>query len=125
MVRAVEASLASIAADPNSREVRLRALDKDYEFHKDLVDFQSNEIISKHYSLNAARLRLFRINIGEPLERLDIAAREHVGILDAYRKGNVDLAVSRLAKHIQISREHTLGLRPMRPMGNAAWRAKD
>lgn len=119
MVRSVEASLASIAAEPNSREVRLRALDKDYEFHKDLVDFQGNEIVSKHYSLNAARLRLFRINIGEPLKRLDVAAREHLGILDACRRGNVDLAVSRLAKHINISREHTLGLRPMRPMGSA------
>jgi DNA-binding GntR family transcriptional regulator len=119
MVRSVEASLASIAADSNSREVRLRALDKDYEFHKDLVDFQGNEIVSKHYSLNAARLRLFRINIGEPLKRLDVAAREHLGILDACRRGNVDLAVSRLAKHIKISREHTLGLRPMRPMGSA------
>jgi DNA-binding GntR family transcriptional regulator len=116
MAGGVEASLASIAADPNSRDVRLRALDKDYEFHKELVDFQGNEIISKHYSLNAARLRLFRINIGEPLKRLDVAAREHLGILDACRKGNADLAVSRLAKHIEISREHTLGLRPMRPM---------
>jgi DNA-binding GntR family transcriptional regulator len=125
MVRGVEASLASIAADPSSREVRLRALDKDYEFHKDLVTFQGNEIISKHYSLNAARLRLFRINIGEPLKRLDVAAREHLGILDACRKGNADLAASRLAKHIEISREHTLGLRPMRPMGSAARRQKD
>ena len=121
----VEASLASIAADPINREVRLRALDKDYEFHKDLVDFQGNEIISKHYSLNAARLRLFRINIGEPLKRLDVAAREHLGILDACRKGNVDLAVARLGKHIEISREHTLGLRPMRAMGSARRRLKD
>jgi DNA-binding GntR family transcriptional regulator len=117
LARSVEASLASIEVDPNSREVRLRALDKDYEFHKDLVDFQGNEIVSKHYSLNAARLRLFRINIGEPLKRLDVAAREHLGILDACRKGNVDLAVSRLTNHIEISREHTLGLRPMRSMG--------
>ena len=117
LVRSVEASLASIEADLDSREVRLRALDKDYEFHKDLVDFQCNEIISKHYSLNAARLRLFRINIGEPLRRLDVAAREHLRILEACRKGNADLAVSRLTNHIEISREHTLGLRPMRSMG--------
>ena len=125
MVLGVEASLLSIATDPNSREVRLRALDKDYEFHKDLVDFQGNEIISKHYSLNAARLRLFRINLGEPLKRLDTAAREHLGILDACRRGNIDIAVSRLAKHIKISREHTLGLRPMRPMGSTLRRPKD
>ena len=117
LARSVEASLAAIEADPNSREGRLRALDKDYEFHKDLVAFQGNEIVSKHYSLNAARLRLFRINIGEPLERLDVAAREHLSILDACRKGNADLAISRLTRHIAISREHTLGLRPMRPMG--------
>jgi len=120
VVQSVEATLACIQADPTSREVRLRALDSDYEFHKHLVDFQGNDIISKHYSLNAARLRLFRINIGEPLERLDTAAQEHLGILDACRRKNADLAVSRLAKHIEISREHTLGLRPMRSMSEEA-----
>ena len=69
--------------------------------------------ISKHYRLNAARLRLFRINIGEPLQRLDIAAQEHLEILAACRRRDADLAVTRLARHIEISREHTLGLRPM------------
>ncbi len=118
----VEASVAAIAADPTSSEVRLKALERDYEFHRGLIEFLNNDIISKHYSLNAARLRLFRINIGEPLKRLDIAAREHLGILDACRKANVDLAVSRLSKHIEISREHTLGLRPMRPMSGPSRR---
>jgi len=41
-------------------KVRVAALDADYQFHKGLIDFQKNEIISKHYSLNAARLRLSR-----------------------------------------------------------------
>jgi DNA-binding GntR family transcriptional regulator len=89
-------------------------LDDDFKFHKDLIDFQRNEIISKHYSLNAARVRLFRISIGEPLQRLDVAAEEHLEILDACLDRDVELAVTRLARHIEISREHTLGLRPMR-----------
>jgi DNA-binding GntR family transcriptional regulator len=112
--RNVEKSLAALARSPDSRAVRLKALDDDYQFHKDLIDFQDNEIISKHYSLNAARVRLFRINIGEPLQRLDLAAEEHLGILDACLEHDVELAVTRLARHIDISREHTLGIRPMR-----------
>jgi DNA-binding GntR family transcriptional regulator len=124
LVRSVEASLAAIDSDPHRREVRLMALERDYEFHKDLVDFQGNEIVSKHYSLNAARLRLFRINIGEPLTRVGVAAREHLGILDACRKRNADLAISRLTKHIEISREHTLGLRPVNPMTEGARRGR-
>jgi DNA-binding GntR family transcriptional regulator len=124
VVRGVEASLAAVESDPQRREVRLMAFERDYEFHKDLVDFQGNEIISKHYSLNAARLRLFRINIGEPLARVGVAAQEHIGILDACRKRNTDLAISRLTKHIEISREHTLGLRPMIPTAEGARRGR-
>jgi len=112
--RNVEKSLAALAQSPESRTVRLRVLDDDFKFHKDLIDFQRNEIISKHYSLNAARVRLFRISIGEPLQRLDVAAVEHLEILDACLDRDVELAVTRLARHIEISREHTLGIRPMR-----------
>ncbi len=100
--------------------VRWKVLDNDYEFHKDLVDFQDNAIISKHYSLNAARLRLFRVSIGQPLQRLDEAAHEHLDILDACRARDSELAARRLAQHIEISREHALGIRPMRALGEEA-----
>jgi DNA-binding GntR family transcriptional regulator len=117
LAQGVEKSLTALMKSPEDRRVRIQALDRDYKFHKDLIDFQGNEIISKHYSLNAARLRLFRINIGEPFQRLDLAAQEHLQILDACRMGDAALAAERLAQHIEISREHTLGLRPMRSMG--------
>ncbi|MFO1159330.1 MAG: GntR family transcriptional regulator [Reyranellaceae bacterium] len=113
MARNVEASLEALARSPKDRTVRVAALDADYQFHKDLIDFQKNEIISKHYSLNAARLRLFRASLGEPLMRLEVAGREHLEVLEACRARDADLAVARLAEHIQISREHTLGVRPM------------
>jgi len=116
----VETILAMIAKSPEDRAVRVRALDEDYNFHQDLIDFQENEIISKHYRLNAARLRLFRINTGEPLQRLDTAAREHIEILEACLAGQSEQAVTLLARHIEISREHTLGLRPMRWNGKPA-----
>lgn len=119
-VRRVETTLQSIKRTPVDKAVRVAALDADYKFHKDLVDFQGNEIISKHYSLNAARLRSFRIDIGEPLQRLDVAAHEHLQILEACRKRSIEKAVDLLDRHIEISREHTLGLRPMRPMGHFA-----
>lgn len=114
MIQNVQKALATLAKSPNDQNVKIAVLNEDYKFHKELVDFQKNEIISKHYSLNAARLRLFRINIGEPLQRLDVAASEHLEILDACLKQDQNLAIARLAQHIQISREHTLGVRPMR-----------
>jgi DNA-binding GntR family transcriptional regulator len=110
----VERALDLLASSPDNREVGMLVLDGDYQFHRDLVDFQDNSIISNHYRLNAARLRLFRINIGEPLQRLDVAAKEHLKILDACLGRNAELAAKRLAQHIEISREHTLGIRPMR-----------
>jgi DNA-binding GntR family transcriptional regulator len=117
-VKAAEAkvmqTLAELEASPSSRQIHMRALDDDYEFHKRIVDFQRNEIFSRYYSLNAARLRLFRINLGEPLARLDTAAREHLEILNACAASDPELAGNLLEKHIEISREHTLGVRPMR-----------
>jgi DNA-binding GntR family transcriptional regulator len=112
----VEKSLQLLESSPDDRSVRMTVLDRDYQFHRDLVDFRGNGIISNHYRLNAARLRLFRINIGQPLQRLDVAAREHLEILEACRRRDADLAAERLAQHIEVSREHTLGIRPMRPM---------
>ena len=109
----VKQSLEAMVKSPKDRKVRIAALDCDYQFHKDLIDFQNNEIISKHYSLNAARLRLFRASLGEPLQRLEVAAKEHLEILDACRARDAGLAVARLAEHVQVSREHTLGIRPM------------
>jgi DNA-binding GntR family transcriptional regulator len=119
LVTEVEASLALLARSPQDRAVRMTVLDRDYQFHRDLVDFQGNDIISSHYRLNAARLRLFRINLGEPLARLDLAAGEHLEILDACARRDAPLAVKRLAQHIEISREHTLGIRPMRGLQSA------
>src|SRR5262245_24995188 len=95
--RNVEKSLDALAHAPR---------DRDYQFHKDLVDCQRNDIISKHYSLNAARLRLFRASLGEPLQRLDVAAKEHLQILEACVGRNAKRAAELLAQHIEISREH-------------------
>jgi DNA-binding GntR family transcriptional regulator len=120
VMQSVEKSIVMLTKFPDDQSVRVEALEEDYRFHRDLIDFQGNDIISKHYRLNAARLRLFRINIGEPLQRLDIAAKEHLDVLEACLNQDVELAVARLAQHIEISREHTLGLRPMRWATSAA-----
>lgn len=113
VIRKVEASLKAMTDAPGDYAVRRTALERDFEFHREIVGFQRNGIITKHYSLNAARIRLFRSSIGEPLRRLDVAAKEHLAILDACLRRNGDLAAKRLAQHINVSREHTLGLRPM------------
>jgi DNA-binding GntR family transcriptional regulator len=109
----VRKAIRALEASPNDIEVRRRVLDDDHNFHKDLVDFQQNDILSKHYSLNAARLWLFRINMGQPLLRLSEAANEHLEILEACRKRDTATAIDLLTRHIEISREHALGIRPM------------
>lgn len=114
MMSTVTKSIKLLELSPDDVEVRWKVLDDDYQFHKGLIDFQQNEILSKHYSLNAARLRLFRINIGQPLLRLDSAAAEHLEILEACRRRDAEAAVQLLSRHIEISREHALGIRPMR-----------
>jgi DNA-binding GntR family transcriptional regulator len=119
LITKVEATLALLAKNPTNVGIRLKVLDQDYRFHKELVDFQDNAIISKHYSLNAARLRLFRINTGQPLQRLDSAAEEHLELLHACQSGDGLAAEALLERHIEISREHALGIRPMRPLSEA------
>ncbi len=119
VVQSIEKILAAISRSPDDQALRVEALEEDYKFHQDLIDFQGNDIMSKHYRLNAARLRLFRVNMGEPLQRLDLAAKEHLAILGACLENDAELAVTRLAQHVEVSREHTLGLRPMRWTGPA------
>ena len=109
----VKKSIRALELTPDDVEIRWEVLDDDYQFHKDLVDFQQNEILSKHYSLNAARLRLFRINVGQPLLRLTTAAQEHLQILESCKARDVETAIDLLTTHIGISREHALGIRPM------------
>lgn len=108
------AMLAAMKQNPSDQKVRQRALEADFEFHRRIVDELGNGVISRHYSLNAAKLRLFRINTGEPLSRLDIAAAEHRSILDAVQDRDVDGAIALLSDHIEVSREHTLGIRPIK-----------
>lgn len=109
----VEKVLAALKKSPDDRRVQIRALESDFAFHKAAIDLQRNDIISKHYSFNAARVRLFRLNMGEPLKRLAVAAKEHCAILDACAAGDADLTERLLSEHIEVSRAHTLGLRPM------------
>lgn len=120
LIAKVKKSIRAIERAPNDVAVRWQVLDDDYQFHKDLVDFQQNEILSKHYSLNAARLRLFRINIGQPLLRLEVAAKEHLDILEACKQRDAATAADLLGKHIEISREHTLGIRSMQRFAEPA-----
>lgn len=114
LIAKVESSLRLLEASPENDAVAMKVLDDDYQFHKDLIDFQQNQIMSKYYSLNAARLRIFRVNLGHPIGRLDSAAREHLLILQACLRREPEVAVRYLTEHIEISREHALGIRPMR-----------
>lgn len=109
----VQSSLDALAQNPDDRRTQVAALENDFAFHKAVVDLQNNAIISKHFSMNAARERLFRLNMGEPLRRLSTAAKEHLDILEACEKRNAERAVKLITEHVEVSRAHTLGIRPM------------
>jgi DNA-binding GntR family transcriptional regulator len=93
-------------ANPEDRETRLRALDADYKFHRDLIDFRATDL-EQALQPECRAVTAARINIGEPLQRLDVAAREHLKILTPAKRDAELAAARRLAKHIEISREHT------------------
>lgn len=111
--RAVERSLNALTRSPDDRKVRIAALEDDFAFHQAVIDLQNNGIVSKHYSFNAARVRLFRLNMGEPLRRLGIAAEEHLAILNACEQRQPENTIELLTDHIEVSRAHTLGVKPM------------
>jgi DNA-binding GntR family transcriptional regulator len=109
-----EAMLAVLADGKPSRKAVEAAVEYGWNFHEEIIDFQDNEIISHHYRMNSARIRLFRSNsyritIGDQLAP---ALRHHLKILDACRKRDAKKAVTLITEDIEISRNITLGLRP-------------
>ena len=109
----VRNALDKLEKSPTDAAVRKDVLEDDFNFHRSIVEMMGNEISDLYYSLNAARLRLFRVNLGEPYARLEIAAQEHLAILDAAERRDAEEAHQLITRHINVSREHTLGVRPM------------
>jgi DNA-binding GntR family transcriptional regulator len=109
-----EAAMAALRRAPENNEEIKAALETAWDFHEAIVDFQDNSIISHHYRLNSARIRLFRSSSSQPKDFLPSALQHHLAILDACAERNIDEAVRLIAEDIERSRAIVLGLRPER-----------
>jgi DNA-binding GntR family transcriptional regulator len=105
-----ETAIKVLKRDPADEAVKL-ALETAWDFHEVIVDFQGNSIISHHYRLNSARIRLFRSSTSQPKEFLPTALHHHLAILSACAKRDGDEAVRLIAEDIERSRAIILGLR--------------
>jgi DNA-binding GntR family transcriptional regulator len=108
--RQTEAAIEALRRDPTDDAVK-SALGTAWDFHEMIVDYQDNSIISHHYRLNSARIRLFRSSTSHPKEFLPTSLQHHLAILDECTRRNADEAVRLIAEDIERSRTIILGLR--------------
>ena len=107
-----ETAIATLRKDGGNAEAIKEALETAWDFHEVIVDFQGNGIVSHHYRLNSARIRLFRSSTSQPREFLPASLGHHLAILDACDERNADEAVRLICEDIERSRAIILGLRP-------------
>jgi DNA-binding GntR family transcriptional regulator len=106
-----EAAHEALLRQPDDHEMLKSAMETAWDFHEAIVDFQGNSIISHHYRLNSARIRLFRSSTEQPKTYLGPSLKHHLRILDACAKREVEEAVRLIAEDIENSRAIILGLR--------------
>jgi DNA-binding GntR family transcriptional regulator len=84
-----------------------------WNFHDEIIDFQGNQIISHHYRLNSARIRLFRSSTysNQFFDQVGPSLTHHLLILDACAERDVDKAVQLMTEDVETSRALTLGLK--------------
>jgi DNA-binding GntR family transcriptional regulator len=109
--RQTETALETLLGEPDNKAVLKAAMETAWDFHEAIVDFQGNSIISHHYRLNSARIRLFRSSSEQPRNFLAPSMRHHLRILDACARHDEDEAVRLIAEDIETSRAIILGLR--------------
>jgi DNA-binding GntR family transcriptional regulator len=109
--RATEGAIETLRAAPDDSAAIRSAMEAAWDFHETIVDFQGNSIISHHYRLNSARIRLFRSSSDQPKNFLGPAHKHHLVILDACARGDVEQAVQLIEDDIETSRAIILGVR--------------
>ncbi len=79
--------------------------------YAEIINFMGNELLSRIYSLNTDRIRLFRTDYEFTYSKkhvLDII-NEHAKIIEAISKKDVKLATRKLDQHINMSLKRALG----------------
>ena len=66
------------------------AVEVDWRMHDEIIDSLNNEVISRNYRVNAARIRLMRVSNRLEPERLATALTEHLEVLQAAMARDAD-----------------------------------
>lgn len=101
---------AAIASGNSSHELEVHAQAVDWGMHDAFIDALGNSIISNAYRVNSIKMRLiaqerFRID-----GRVGPVMGEHLAILEAIEKRDVDEAVRCLIAHIHHARDRALAI---------------
>lgn len=95
-------------SDP-SDDLMQEGLEVDLELHEHLLSAFSNSLIRESYQLLADRIRLIRMNSQYTMDRLRVAMREHLEIIDALLAEDQDTAVASVHAHLKTSWRRSLG----------------
>ncbi|MHB1101631.1 MAG: GntR family transcriptional regulator [Devosia sp.] len=88
-----------------------RAQTMDWALHDLMIDYLGNEIISNAYRVNSIKIRLIIFERARILPELIVSVMaEHMPILDAAMKRDVDAAVAAIEAHIGSARARALQL---------------
>lgn len=96
------------AASGIDRALQDEAVEIDWRMHDEIIDSLGNEVVSRNYRLNAARIRLMRVNNRLVHERLVSALSEHLDVLRAARTRDAEAAVASLRHHLAVARQRAI-----------------
>jgi DNA-binding GntR family transcriptional regulator len=108
-------ALEALERAPDAATILNASLEGAWDFHETIIDHLGNQIISHHYRLNSARIRLFRSYTyrSRIKEQLAPSLRQHLEILEACARRDSEQAVQLITEDIETSRALTLGLKSM------------
>lgn len=96
------------AQESSSDELLERAVEVDWEMHDQIIDRMGNDLLSETYRVNAARLRLIKVNNRMTTERAIRALGEHIEVLEHCENRQPDEAAQALERHLLIAMERAL-----------------
>jgi DNA-binding GntR family transcriptional regulator len=85
----------------NSTRSYKKFIEADIKFHEAIVNMSKNKKLKKLFSYIHNSQRLLMVPSAKFEGRIEKAVREHMAVLDAIEKKDLDLAIEDLGKHIQ------------------------
>ena len=85
-----------------------RAVDVDWQMHDTLIECMGNDLLTETFQINAARLRLIKVNNRLSHDRAITALNEHLKILEYCAARDAVAASEGLSRHIHTSMDRAL-----------------